>query len=46
MGCVGEEATQGITAANMPDGLEECRNVAVQKTLPIPISDIEADFAK
>ena len=41
-----EEATQSITAAHMIDGLEEYRNVAVQHTLPVPISDVEADCAK
>ena len=33
-------------AAHMIYGLEECRNVSVQKNLPIPISDVEADCAK
>ena len=41
-----EESTQGIMAAHMLDVLEECRNMAVQKTLPIPISYVEADCAK
>ena len=41
-----EESTPGITGAHMLDDLEKCSNVAVQKTLPIPILDIEADFTK
>ena len=41
-----EEAIQGITDEHMFDGFEECRNVAIQKTLPIPISDVEANCAK
>ena len=30
-----EESTQGIMAEHMVNGLEECRNLAVQQTLPI-----------
>ena len=30
----------------MFNGIEERRNAAVQQTLPIPISDVEADCAK
>ena len=37
---------QGITDAHMLDGLEEGRNVAVQQTLLIPISNVEADCAR
>ena len=37
---------QSITAAHMLDGLEGCRNVADQKTILIPISNIEVDFSK
>ena len=41
-----EEDTQGIMAAHIIDGLEECRNFAVQQTLLLPILDVEADCAK
>ena len=34
---------QGITGSHMLDGLEKCRNVAAQKTPPIPISSVEDD---
>ena len=37
---------QGITDARMLDGLDKCRNEAVQQTLHIPILDIEADSAE
>ena len=43
---LGEEAMQGITDARMLDGLDKCRNEAVQQTLHIPILDIEADSAE
>ena len=41
-----EESTQDIIAEHMINGLEECRNLAVQQTLPISISDVEAHYAK